>query len=42
MTTSKNQISTAEKIGQIINLFIIAAGFVAVVYGLALYIVKYL
>jgi hypothetical protein len=41
MKTSKNQ-NSAVVIGNVINLFIAAFGAIAIVYGLALYIVKYL
>ncbi len=42
MKTLKNQIEPAKLVANIINLVIIMAGGMAVVYGLALYIVKYL
>jgi len=42
MKASKNQIELGQKVGNFINLLIAFSGGFAVVYGLALYIVKYL
>ena len=40
MKTSNNQIATAQKVGNIINLVIAVTGAIICVYGLALAIVK--